>query len=722
MPTWSRANALMTMSSPLGSDVLIPIALTAHEAISQPFQFDITAVCQSGIVDPNQLLNNPACVTLQVAGTAIRYFHGIVQSLSAEGSIRSDTAADTFQLYHLRLVPRLWFLGQTTDCRVYELKSAGDIIQSMFSDAGLTALSGPPSSNTRQYTIQYNETDLHFATRLMEEEGWYYFFQHASSDHTLVIANQNSSFTDISGATLYIVGGSDDAMRLADFNLAAATVRGKMTLQDYEPVSPATQLQSSQPTVLTTGGASARDDFRWPASVSYTNQSGTAPSANASDNTTAQSGVVQKRATWEMQAAEAVATLYDGACRFGGLVPGGKFTISSQLASPYDGSYVVRSVTHHVSDDTWLTQGGSASYSNRFVAFPAATTWRQPIVTPRPRMNGVYTALVMGPATQSGSAPQVQSAADGAEIYTDDMARVKVRFYWDWRQGSTGSGAVWARVIQPWAGKGWGVQFLPRVGTEVAVSFVDGDPDRPIVIGGLYNGAQAPIYLTTDKNKSGLRTRSTMQGGTSNFSELTFDDTKGSELIFMHAEKDLFTEVENNQTLTVGMQNPAQGNRFVTVWQNETVDIKQNQTITVENNQTITVTQNRDVTVTDGNSTFTVSKGTHTETIKGDNSLTVQQGNNSVTVSQGNNSMTVSTGNDSLTVSTGNYSININAGKMSVNAMQGIELTCGPCSIQISPSGITISGPQISLSATATGSFNGGGALSLIGGTVSINS
>ncbi|HUB15619.1 MAG TPA: type VI secretion system tip protein TssI/VgrG, partial [Acetobacteraceae bacterium] len=732
--TWSRANALMTMSSPLGTDVLIPISLAATEAISQPFQFDVTAVSQSGVVDPNSLLNQPACITLQVAGTPVRYFHGIVQSLSAEGTIRSDADAASFQVYHLRLVPTLWFLTQTTDCRVYEQMSAGDIIESMFTDASLTDYNGPPSSTTRQYTIQYNETDLHFATRLMEEEGWYYFFQHSDSSHTLVIANQNSSFQS-TGGTLYIVGGADANTQLLDFNLSAATVRGKMTLADYEPVSPTSQLQSSQPTVLQTGGASTRDDFRWPTAVSYTNESGTDPSANASDNINNQGTVVSNRANWEMQAAEAVSTLYDGSSQFGGMVAGGQFTIASQPASDYDDTYVVRSVTHHASDDTWLNQGGAATYSNSFVAFSSDTTWRQPIVTPRPRMHGVYTALVMGPQTAAGTAPQVQNTGDGAEIYTDDMARVKVRFYWDWRAGSTGSDAVWARVIQPWAGKGWGAQFLPRVGTEVAVAFVDGDPDRPIVIGGLYNGAHAPIYLSTDKNKSGLRSRSTMTGSTAQFHELTFDDTKGSELIFMHSEKDMLTEVENNQTLTVGIQNSDNsmvGNRVVSILNNETVDI--------QNNQTITVKQDRDVVVTDGNSTYTVSKGTHTETIQGDStfevkqgnhtvkidqgnqSVTVSQGNNSVTVSTGNNSLTVSTGNHSETVSTGNYSISVSAGQMSVNAMQGIQLTCGPCSIQISPSGITISGPQISLSADGQGSFDGGGMLSLTGGMVSINS
>ena len=263
---------MMAMTSPLGDDVLIPIRLSAQEAISQPFQFDVVAVSQSGKIDPNSLLNNPACVVLQVAGTPVRYFHGIIRSVAAEGSIRSEGAIADFEVYQISLVPRLWFLSQTVDCRVYEEKSAGDIIQSMFTDAGLTDLSGPPSSSTRQYTIQYNESDLHFATRLMEEEGWYYFFQHAASAHTLVIANQNSAFQDISNATLYLVGGADDTTRLLDFNMSATTVRGKMTLQDYESVSPTTLLQSAQPTVLQTGGATARDEFRWPASVGYTNE------------------------------------------------------------------------------------------------------------------------------------------------------------------------------------------------------------------------------------------------------------------------------------------------------------------------------------------------------------------------------------------------------------------------------------------------------------------
>ena len=181
---------------------------------------------------------------------------------------------------------------------------------------------------------------------------------------------------------------------------------------------------------------------------------------------------------------------------------------------------------------------------------------------------------------------------------------MKLRFFWDHRDEATGLAVVWARVIQPWAGKGWGAQFIPRVGTEVAVAFVDGDPDRPIVVGGLYNGRDTPIYSKADKTKSGFRTRSSLKGGTSDFNEFTFDDKKGNELIYQQAQKDLKTYVKNDQTLTID------NCRIVTVKKDETVDI--------QNNQTIKVKQDHSLTVTDGNRAITVSKG--------DNSAEVSNG------------------------------------------------------------------------------------------------
>jgi type VI secretion system secreted protein VgrG len=712
MPTWTRANALLTMTSALAADTLIPISFDAQEAISQPFYFDVQAICQTGVVDTDSLLNNPACIVVQAKGTPVRYFHGIVRSVSAEGPFRGQSGTSDNQLYRLVLVPRLWFLNQTVDCRVYQNMSAGDIIQAMFQDAGLTDLSGPPTSTAREYTVQFNESDLHFATRLMEEEGWYYFFQHSASAHTLVIANQNTAFTAISGATLHLGGGDSEGMLLQDFNRAAATVRGNMKFKDYDPVNPDTLLQNEQPTTLKTGGGAARDDFRWPA-------------------LTFDSGTVTDRSKREMEAAEAQAALFDGATQFAGLVPGGKFTVSSLPASPYDSTYAVRSVTHHASDDTWVSGSGSPSYACRFTCFPATVTWRQPLVTPRPRMDGVHTALVMGP--QSTKAADIKSQ-DGEEIHTDDLGRVKVRFYWDHRGEATGSDAVWARVIQPWAGKGWGAQFIPRVGTEVAVAFVDGDPDRPIVIGGLYNGRDTPIYLKADKNKVGIRTRSVQKGSLgTNFSEFTIDDTKDSELVFFHAEKDYTTEVEHDQTHKVD------NCRIVTVKQDETVDIQNNQTIKVKQDHKFTVTDgNRSVTVSKGNNTFEVTQGNHDETIgqgnhthnvkMGNYAVTVGQGNHTFDVKMGNHDTKVDMGNASLKLAMGNYSVKADLGQVTIEAMTGIELKVGENSVKLDPSGVTINGIMVTMKGTGMATVQspmtqvkGDGMLILKGGIMMLN-
>ncbi|HEY1933722.1 MAG TPA: type VI secretion system tip protein TssI/VgrG [Acetobacteraceae bacterium] len=694
MPDWSRANAMLAMTSPLGADVLIPISFTAQEAISQPFQFEIQAVSQNGVIKTDDLLNQPVCILLQTDGQAVRYFHGIVRSVSDEGAVRAASSAATYELYRIVAVPRLWFLSQTTDCRVYENESADAIIKAMFNDAGLTDMTVNPSGATRPYTVQFNETDLHFATRLMEEEGWYYFFTHEAGKHTLVIADSNSSFTDISGATLHIAGGADTATQLIDFHGPSQTVRGQMTLKDYDPDNADTQLQSVQPTTLKTGGAPARDDFRWPA-LSFDN------------------GMIKNRATWDMEAAEAIASLFSGSTRYGGLVPGGKFTVASQPAAPQDGAYVVRGANHHAVDDTWLNESSTASYLVRFTAFLSAVTWRQPIVTPRPRMDGIHTGQVMGPQDDKGSTPKSQN---GEEIYTDDMGRVKVRFYWDWRAEATGNNAVWARVIQPWAGKGWGAQFTPRVGTEVAVAFVDGDPDRPMVIGGLYNSRDTAIYAQADKNKLGFRTRSVPKGAQgTNFSEFTIDDTKGSELIFFHAEKDYFTEIENNQTLTVD------NCRIVTVKQNETVDIQNNQTITVKQDHVFTVSQgNRSVKVSQGNNTFEVTQGNHSEKIgqgnhthevttgnysskigTGNWALDVQTGNHDTKVDTGNVTLKIAMGNQTDELSLGNYSMKTDVGSVTIEALQGITLKVGANSVKIDMTGVAINGVMVKLAGTA---------------------
>ena len=385
---------------------------------------------------------------------------------------------------------------------------------------------------------------------------------------------------------------------------------------------------------------------------------------------------------------------------------------------------------HTVEDSTWISNEGTTSYRNEFEAFLATVNWRQPQVTPHPRMDGVYSALVLGPTTAAGATINMQ---DGEEIYTDDLARVKVRFYWDWRAEATGSLSVWARVIQPWAGNGWGAQFLPRVGTEVAVAFVDGDPDRPIVVGGLYNGVSAPIYAKTDATKLGFRTRSSLKGSTSQFSELTFDDKSGSELIFIHAEKDMTTEVEHDEHLTVD------NCRVVLVKVDESITVQGKQTITITKDHTFEVTQgNYKATIDQGNSTFTVSTGNHDAKIStGNSTYTVSTGNHDLKVSTGNLTTTVSTGNHSTKVSMGNHDLQVSLGNITVKAAvgsitmeatQGITLKVGGNSIAIDQTGVTIKGIMVTVAGDAMATLKsplttvkGDGMLTLKGGITMIN-
>jgi type VI secretion system secreted protein VgrG len=687
MADWVRDSALMSMTTTLGTaDALIPTYLTADEEISQLFSYEILAVSQTGVIDPDKILNTAVCVTLRDANGPVRYFHGIVQAVRSNGVLRGSKTAEDFESYTLTVVPRLWFLNQTLDCRVYQAKTVQDILTAVFTDAGLTDVTFSVTGGAaRPYTVQFNETDYMFVLRLMEEEGWFYYFVHTDSKHTLTITDKNTTFADIPNATLNFAVDDGDVAGIQDWKIPVATAIGSFATGDYDPENPGTKLYNLQKTVLKTPGAATRDVYRWPALT---------PTAS----------VVESRATFEMEAAEALTALFLGASHFGGLVPGAKFTLTNAPAGPDDGAFVIRSVRHAIEDSTWISNDGTVSYRNRFEAFKAAQNWRQPIATPRPRMDGIHSALVMGSQSDAGGAIKMQDGQ--VEIYTDDLARVKVRFYWDWRAEATGGASIWARVIQPWAGNGWGTQFIPRVGTEVAVAFVDGDPDRPIVIGGLYNGVSTPIYAVADKTKTGIRTRSSLSGDTSKFSELTFDDKAGSELLFIHAEKDMTTEVEHDETLTVD------NCRVVTV--------KADESITVQGKQTITVTKDH---------VFEVTQGKYARTIdKGDSTFTVSTGNVTETISKGNYAMDVAMGNHDLKVDKGNLSVKAAMGTISMEAMQSITLKVGSNSLVIDMTGVTIKGTMITVAGDAMATLKsplttvkGDGMLTLKGGIAMVN-
>jgi type VI secretion system secreted protein VgrG len=656
---------LLSLTTPLAAGALTPVAFVAEEALNAPYSVTIEAVSDLQSIDPGALLFKPACLTVQQVGQK-RYFHGMVRAVSAAG----QPAVGKWR-YTLTLAPKLWFMSQTIDCRIFQQNSVLDIVTTICGEINQTLETRPLGTPAKlEYVTQYNETDFEFIARLIEQEGFYYFFQHSESDHTLIVTNQNQSFPASPKPLMAVIHAGDNIDVLSSWRQVDATTTGSVRLMDYDP-EPNSVLDQSTTSTLAAAGSGMRDVMQWPA-LTLTADTVTARTKIAIEAATAEASLIEASGTNHM------------------FMPGGRFTL---LRNPFTGAgnvdYVVRSVSHDGQDETWLAGSGKQSYGNTLHAFPFSVTWRQKQSFRRPVMAGIFTGIVLGES--------------GEEIHADSLGRIKVRMKWDHRADTVAAKAVWVRVIQPWAGTSWGFQHLPRVGTEVAVAFMDGDPDRPVVIGGFYNGTNTiPFAVTGEQTKSGFRTRSTTDGGTSNFSEFSIDDKKGSELVYLHAEKDMTREVENDDKIAVS----------------------HDQTLTVSNNRTVTVSNDESKTVSN-NQSLSVGKDC-TVSISNNHSLNV--GNKETNTITSGRSTTIDSGGDKLAVQAGDLSISVQSGSVSIEAMQQITLKVGGNSITISQSGIEIKGIMVTAEGQAMTQVkgpmvqvNGDGMLMLKGGITMIN-
>ncbi len=611
-----RSEALLSMSLDGDEAKLAPIRLSVRESLSAPFEADVTALHADPLAMAD-VLQKPVVLRIR-RDEVVREFKGVVREFAP---FQEDLRG--FQVCTLKVVPDVWALTQAADCRIFEEKTAKEIIEAVFSDAGATApvfrLTG--DAPTLAYRTQFNEDCLTFCGRIMEEVGWFWFLDGGD----LVITDSNKSLASIGPLP-------GKGALISGLRSIAGTAGGKEKTLDYDHTEPTKEVKGEQATVLKTTGVFSPESFRWPAGTYDPTEAGA-------------------RAKLRMEAQEAAAALIAGDGQWCLLAAGHIFEVEGDDPFLPAGKYALRSVVHQATDETWLTGGSEPTYQNSFEAFPEGVPWREPMGTPKPRMDGVHAALVIG------------ADSDG-DIFTDDMGRVKIRFFWDHRADATPDTGVWARVVQPWAGGGWGAQFIPRVGTEVAVAFMDGDPDRPVVLGGLYNGTQVAIFPKSEKMKSGFRTRSVDKGGNADFSEFSFDDTKGKEVVFLHAQKDYKIEVEHDQHLKVD------NCRIVNVKVDETVTIKGKQAVTVKGDQTFVVEQ-------------------------GDHSFTVKQGKFTESVDMGDYKTTVKMGNYDLGVKMGNISQKADLGAVTVEAMQSITFKVGGSSVKIDQMGVTIKGMMV---------------------------
>ncbi|HYH94986.1 type VI secretion system Vgr family protein [Hyalangium sp.] len=574
---------------------LAVLGFTVEEALSVPYQAEIDLVPGPDIeVDGAGLLGQDALLTIQLGDGSARFVHGII------GHVRrwDEGSGPERKRCRVRVVPRLWIQRHVRRSRIFQEMTTPDIVKKLLGEAGVAhrlALSG--SYPKREYCVQYRESNLDFISRLLEEEGIFYFFEHEQGAHTMVLGDSASVHEPLLGEERLVFREKGqmvaDAEAVNEFASRLEVQPGAVMLRDYNFLRPGSDLSADS---SADGADAALEVYDYP---------GRYEDAGAGRNYS-KIRLEELRAKAETAAGSSVSRR---------LTPGYTFELAEHPTGAYDGEYLVLSVTQRGSQPEVLpgTQvrhegDGHEPYRSHFTCLHKAVPFRPERKTQRPWLPGPQTAVVVGPA--------------GEEIHTDEHGRIKVQFHWDREGKGDDKSSCWIRVSQAWAGPGWGALYLPRIGQEVVVEFLEGDPDRPLVTGSVYNGHHPPpLDLPGEKTKSTLRSNSSPGGG--GFNELRFEDAAGEEEVFFHAQKDLNIVVENDKSQQVGGNEKllVEKDRSREVHGNQSLQVTKDDSSVIGGNQTLDVTQNRSTTV----------GGNHTESVGGTQSITVG-GSQSVSV------------------------------------------------------------------------------------------
>jgi len=597
-----QANRLLFLKTPLGEDALELTAFSGHEEISRLFSYSLEMISDNGAIAAAQIVGKGVTFGVSLADGTLRNFHGVVSRFYA-----GDEDREGRRNYRAEVVPWLWFLTRTADCRIFQQKTAPEIVEKIFKDMGFSDYEKSQVKGqhpTREYCVQYRETAFDFVSRLMEEEGIFYFFKHEDGKHTLVLADQKGAYSDCPQNEVDFprdAGSRAVADHITRWEHRYEFRSGKVAQTDYnfedhparnEP-TPAKLMLTSQSTTVKLDNIQKYEIYDYP---------GAYEKKDHGDNY-AKIRMEEEEAGYEMVDAA-------GTCRT--FTPGSKFKIKHHLAKSEEGkTYAITSIAHTASEPGAYETGPAVhdEYGNTFTCIPDSVTFRPARQTPRPVIHGAQTAVVVGPP--------------GEEIYPDKYGRVKVQFFWDREGKSDDKSSCWIRVAQGIAGKNWGMMHIPRIGQEVVVNFLEGNPDRPLITGVVYNADQMPPYALPDnKSQSGIKTNSTKGGGGSN--EIRLDDNKSSEQIFIHAQKDQDTVIENNETVKIG------ANRTELVGGNESIRIGGNRKEQVGKDEKISIDKNRTVQVGGSDilqigKSLTITAGDQIVLTAGDASITMKK-------------------------------------------------------------------------------------------------
>jgi type VI secretion system secreted protein VgrG len=519
----TQAHRQVEIESPLGKDVLLLRGMTVTEELGRLFEFQIDLLSENPNIKFDDILGQKITVRLDMPPGKTRYFSGHVSDFSQAGVV-GDLYA-----YHATVRPWLWFLTLRANCRIFQHKKVPDIIRQIFSDQGFSdyeeALSG--SYHPWRNCVQYRESDFNFVSRLMEHEGIYYYFKHENDKHTLVLSDSVSSHQPVPGyekvpyyplvATL-----RRERDHIYEWRIAQQVQSGVFALNDFNFRTPKANLQVKS-AIQHEHVMSGMEVYDYPGKYLEADQG-------------------QTYARVHIEGVQSGHELLHGEANARGLSTGSLFELGGHPRKDQNREYLIVSANHKIVSDVYRTGGeepGHDIYSCSFTAIPSKRPFRSARLTPKPVVKGPQTAIVVGPS--------------GEEIYTDKYGRVKLKFHWDRYSKADENSSCWVRVAQTWAGAKWGAINIPRIGQEVIVDFVEGDPDRPIITGRVYNDDNMPPYdLPAHDTQSGIKTRSSRGGGPTNINEFRFEDKKGEELIFLQAEKDQEVRVKHDLVELIG--------------------------------------------------------------------------------------------------------------------------------------------------------------------------
>jgi len=658
MVTFTQAGKSISISPLLGDDVLLLQSFSGTEAISRPFNFQLELLSSDTKIKPSAIVGKNVDIKIRQGDTSERVMNGTIRQLVA-GPIQDNG----HRLYIAEMVPWFQLMTLSSDCRIFQNVDVKAIIEEVFQSKGYSdfEISTQRSFRTREYCVQYRESDFDFVSRLMEEEGIFYFFTHEEGKHTMVLGDATSSYVQCTEnqAEYYTTGRNGDNLNQWEHQYSLIT--GKWAQTDYSFKAPSTDISTNVDSIIDLPGIDAYEQYDYP---------GLYESRGDGDDLT----------KTRIEEEEAAYDIVNSSGTYRSFTAGGKFTLTRhEISDEQDKAYIITSISHHARENSYdVSQGGSHDYYNSFQCIPDTVVFRPQRVTRIPFVRGPQTAVVVGPS--------------GEEIYTDEFGRIKVQFHWDRIGKDDENSSCWLRVSQQWAGKKWGAMFLPRIGHEVIVSFLEGSPDYPLVTGCVYNAENMPPYdLPANKTQSGWKTRSTKEGGTANFNELRFEDLKGSEEIYIHAEKDQNNVVENDETTEVGHD------RTENVGNDETITIGNNRTETVGVNESISIGENRSETVGKNES---IAIGADREKSVGNNETITIATNQEITIGK---NQTETVGDDfslavgkERAVEVGKNDVLEVGKKLTVTAGDEISFTTGKSSIVLKKDGtITIKGKDI---------------------------